>query len=318
VHRDIRPSNLILDRGRVSSGDPASRPQPQLKILDLELALLRAEVVNPKEMTASGQMKGTADYMAPEQFTDSHSVDIRADIYSLGCTLYKLLSGHAPFDDARYNTPMERLLGRLTDPPKPIRALRPEIPAALAALIDRQVGPLESFTNGNLIESLSLSPGGDRLLVGEGYGWMFLRDEERGQKTLLGQNLGQWYNRGPQWLPDGRRFVGADLGRVQTFDVGTNRRLGTLFPRIEGDKKSNWLCVSPEGHYRGGPLDRPASPEQPDEGTDPAGLAEVEQHIVYVAQLDDGSNVTFSPEEFRAKFGWQNDPNKARLLQLDQ
>ena len=58
---------------------------------------------------------------------------------------------------------------------------------------------------------------------------------------------------------------------------------------------------------RGGPLDRPASPEQPDKGTDPAGLAAVEQPIVYVAQLDDGSNVTLSPQEFRAKFGWQND-----------
>jgi serine/threonine protein kinase/WD40 repeat protein/formylglycine-generating enzyme required for sulfatase activity len=181
-----------------------------------------------------------------------------------------------------------------------------------------RVGPLESFTNGNLIESLSLSPGGDRLLVGEGYGWIFLRDEERGQKTLLGQNLGQREYRGPQWFPDGRRFAGAQHGRVQTFDVGTNRRLGTLFPWIGGGDKQNWLCVSPEGHYRGGPLDRPASPEQPDEGTDPAGLAEVEQHIVYVAQLDDGSNVTFSPKEFRAKFGWQNDPKKARLLQLDE
>jgi len=91
------------------------------------------------------------------------------------------------------------------------------------------------------------------------------------------------------------------------------------FPLIGGGEITwNWLCVSPEGHYRGGPLDRPASPEQPDEGTDPAGLAEVEQHIVYVAQLDDGSNVTLSPEEFRAKFGWQNDPKKARLLQLDE
>jgi WD40 repeat protein len=183
-----------------------------------------------------------------------------------------------------------------------------------------QVGPLEPFFNGGgvLLGSLAFSPGGDRLLVGEGYGWMFLRDGDSGQRRLLGQRLGSWQYGGPQWLPDGRRFVGRELGRVQTFDVGTNRRLGTLFPWIGGSNKWNWLCVSPEGHYRGGPLDRPASPEQADEGTDPAGLAEVEQHIVYVAQLDDGSNVTFSPEEFRAKFGWQNDPKKARLLQLDE
>lgn len=181
-----------------------------------------------------------------------------------------------------------------------------------------QVGPLEPFSNGNWIGSLALSAGGDRLLVGEGYGWTFLRDGDHGQLRLLGQHLGSLGFDGPQWLPDGRRFVGADLGRVQTFDVGTNRRLGTLFPVIGGGDKWNWLCVSPEGHYRGGPLDRPATPEQPDEGTDPAGLAAVEEHLVYVAQLDDGSNVTLSPQEFRAKFGWQNDPKKARLLQLDQ
>jgi hypothetical protein len=55
-----------------------------------------------------------------------------------------------------------------------------------------------------------------------------------------------------------------------------------------------------------------------EEGTDPAGLAAVEEHIAYVPQLDDGSNVTLSPEEFRARFGWKNDPKKARLLQLDE
>lgn len=179
-----------------------------------------------------------------------------------------------------------------------------------------QVGPIEPFLN-KLIASLALSPGGDRLLVGD-LRWIFLRDEDVGQPRVLGRHLGKKESGGLQWLRDGRRFVGADLGRVQTFDVGTNRRLGTLFPQIGGGDKWNWLCVSPEGHYRGGPLDRPASPEQPDEGTDPAGLAAVEEHLVYVAQLDDGSNVTLSPQEFRAKFGWQNDPKKARLLQLDE
>jgi serine/threonine protein kinase len=137
VHRDIKPSNLMLERNRAAGSASAPHSQPNVKVLDLGLALLRAEAVTPAEMTAAGQVMGTADYIAPEQVTDSHCVDIRADIYSLGCTLYKLLSGHAPFSDAKYSTPMKRLLARLADPPKPIRDLRPDIPAALAAVVDR-------------------------------------------------------------------------------------------------------------------------------------------------------------------------------------
>jgi serine/threonine protein kinase len=88
VHRDIKPSNLML----TADG--------QLKILALGLArLLNGDRA---ELTSSGQMMGTVDYMAPEQFGDSHEVDIRADIYSLGATLYKLLSGQVPFSDEKY------------------------------------------------------------------------------------------------------------------------------------------------------------------------------------------------------------------------
>ena len=67
---------------------------------------------------------GTADYMAPEQASDAHSVDIRADIYSLGCTLYKLLTGSAPFSGPQYKTPAEKLVGHLKETPPP-RATAP-------------------------------------------------------------------------------------------------------------------------------------------------------------------------------------------------
>ena len=88
VHRDIKPSNLMLT------------PQGQVKLLDLGLALFHAQPPTETEMTATGQAVGTAEYMAPEQVSDSHQVDIRADIYGLGCTLYKLLAGRTPFDSA--------------------------------------------------------------------------------------------------------------------------------------------------------------------------------------------------------------------------
>ena len=84
VHRDIKPSNLMLT------------PRGEVKILDLGLARLHRQRGGSDEMTGTGLTMGTADYMAPEQASDSHSVDIRADIYSLGCTLFKLLSGRRP------------------------------------------------------------------------------------------------------------------------------------------------------------------------------------------------------------------------------
>ena len=80
---------------------------------------------------------------------------------------------------------------------------------------------------------------------------------------------------------------------MRGFDVSTRRRLGTLWPVLTGN---HWLCVAPTGHYRGSPG--------------------VEDHIVYVAQLDDGSHVTLSPAEFSARFNWKNDPEKATLLKL--
>ena len=89
VHRDIKSSNLML----TPSGD--------VKILDLGLARLQDPLSEEHEVTSTGQVMGTLDYMAPEQLGDSHAVDIRADIYSLGATLYKLLTGRAPHADKR-------------------------------------------------------------------------------------------------------------------------------------------------------------------------------------------------------------------------
>lgn len=125
VHRDIKPSNLMLTR------------QGVVKILDLGLARLGAEPAAGGELTSANQPMGTADYMAPEQTTDSHSVDIRADLYSLGCTLYKLLSGQAPFGGPTYRTAMHKMMAHFGDPPPPICTLRADVPEPLAAILDR-------------------------------------------------------------------------------------------------------------------------------------------------------------------------------------
>ena len=108
-----------------------------VKILDLGLALLRTEQPNGAEVTGSGLAMGTPDYMAPEQVTDSHNVDIRADVYGLGCTLYKLLTGQAPFAGPQYASMYDKLTAQVHAAAAPIQQLRPELPDALAAVIER-------------------------------------------------------------------------------------------------------------------------------------------------------------------------------------
>lgn len=137
--------------------------------------------------------------------------------------------------------------------------------------------------------SLTLAPDGDRLLVGDGYGWTFLRDRD-GSRRLLERELDEHC----EWHPDSRRFIGKYRGAFRSYDVAARCRLGTLYPVISGN---HWLCIGPTGHYRGSPG--------------------VEEHIVCVAQLDDGSNITLTPSDFASRFGWKNDPEKATLLKLD-
>ncbi len=127
VHRDVKPSNLMLTR------------TGELKILDLGLARFQADRPTGEEMTATGQAMGTADYMAPEQASDSRTADIRADIYSLGCTLYKLLSGHAPFSGPQYRSNFEKMMAHVQQPVPPIRDHRADVPDELAAVLERML-----------------------------------------------------------------------------------------------------------------------------------------------------------------------------------
>ncbi len=132
VHRDIKPGNLILARQR--------RKPPVVKILDMGLALLSEHHLPDQEgLTTTGQMMGTLDYMAPEQGGDSKNVDIRADIYALGATLYRLLTGHVIYHGDQFSTPMQKMMALSTLEAPPLDLQCSEVPAELAAIVHRML-----------------------------------------------------------------------------------------------------------------------------------------------------------------------------------
>ncbi len=121
VHRDIKPANLLLDR------------LGGMRILDLGLVRSSDENSQLTNVTAGGRsILGTPDYLSPEQALDSSSVDRRADVYSLGATVYFLLAGHTMFPEGR--TAQKLMWQQWKDPP-PIDRVRPDVPAQLAEIL---------------------------------------------------------------------------------------------------------------------------------------------------------------------------------------
>jgi serine/threonine-protein kinase len=136
VHRDLKPGNLLLSKAYGAEAHGGSSVG-LIKILDLGLALLQSQDQGrypSTDLTKSGALIGTPDYMAPEQAIDPRAVDIRADLYSLGCTLYFLLTGRAPFEDASM---LEKLYRHKFESPTPLDALRPDVPVEVAAVIGK-------------------------------------------------------------------------------------------------------------------------------------------------------------------------------------
>jgi urea transport system substrate-binding protein len=128
VHRDIKPQNLLVSR------------TGQVKILDLGLATLKGgPKTDGEQLTADRHFVGTVDYAAPEQWESSRDVDIRADIYSLGCTFYYLLAGQTPFPNTRYSTLMQQMWAHSQAPLPPIRDLRPDLPEEIPAILERML-----------------------------------------------------------------------------------------------------------------------------------------------------------------------------------
>jgi formylglycine-generating enzyme required for sulfatase activity/tRNA A-37 threonylcarbamoyl transferase component Bud32 len=139
VHRDIKPQNLLLSSSPLAPGEREGGGEGTVrvvKILDMGLARLQHAAAEDKSssLTGEGAVVGTMDFLAPEQALDAHRVDIRADLYSLGCTLYYLLTGQVPFPGG---TAAEKILKHQKAAPTPAEQLRPELPVGVAVLLGR-------------------------------------------------------------------------------------------------------------------------------------------------------------------------------------
>jgi serine/threonine protein kinase len=132
VHRDLKPANLML-----VGSTPDSTLHATLKILDIGLGRTlfdeRAEESVEAGLTTEGVLLGTPDYMAPEQARDPRTTDIRADIYSLGCVLYHLLTGQTPFPDTNL---INQMIRHATETPKPLKSFNLAAPEGLQQIIN--------------------------------------------------------------------------------------------------------------------------------------------------------------------------------------
>ena len=121
VHRDVKPSNILIDKLGTA------------KLADLGLARHEGEGADT-QLTATGAVMGTIDYMSPEQIVDARKVDIRSDLYSLGCTLFHMLAGRVPFHEG---SAYQKIQQQISDPLPEVGPLAPDVPFQLVLILNR-------------------------------------------------------------------------------------------------------------------------------------------------------------------------------------
>jgi serine/threonine protein kinase len=156
IHRDIKPSNVLI----TAAG--------QVKLVDMGLARLHQVDAGDNDLTASGVMLGTFDYISPEQARDPRVADVRSDLYSLGCTLFFMLAGQPPFPEG---TALQKVLRHSTDEPPDLRQFRPELGPRVTTLVSRLLAKKPSQRHQSPAELIS-----DLLQIADQLGFSSLRD----------------------------------------------------------------------------------------------------------------------------------------------
>jgi serine/threonine protein kinase len=129
VHRDLKPANMML-----VGTSPDSTLHATLKLLDIGLGrTLFDETAGGENLTTEGVLLGTPDYMSPEQSRDPRIIDIRSDIYSMGCVLYHLLAGQPPFPDTNI---ISQMIRHATETPKALKTFNPAVPDGLQQIVN--------------------------------------------------------------------------------------------------------------------------------------------------------------------------------------
>jgi serine/threonine-protein kinase len=152
AHHDVRPANLFYEQ-----------TTKQLKLIGLEAAPLHRLTTGTSSHSGGTVVFGVPDFVAPEQARDLRAADSRADQYSLGCTLFFLLTGQPPYGAA--GSPAEKLQRHISDPIPDVRTLRPEVPAALGQVIRKLLAkkPDERYpTPGAAAQAIAVASGFQR------------------------------------------------------------------------------------------------------------------------------------------------------------
>ncbi|NOY42951.1 MAG: serine/threonine protein kinase [Planctomycetes bacterium] len=226
VHRDIKPANCLLDKNGV------------VKLLDMGLARLVGDEAS-LTMDNNENVLGTADYLAPEQALNSHEADRRADIYSLGCTLYFLLTAHPPFPEGSIS---ERLIKHQVEKPPSILIERPDAPPTLLHICDRMMSkkPDDRYqTAGDVAVRLTE--------------WLADRGQEVGdskKRSDSGSGIGS----------DVFRRFAASIGRSGS-DSGSSVHRDSS-PKLSGSSKSGSRPKVEEQDIGLAPLEEEAEPEE--------------------------------------------------------